>query len=144
MYKIWGGRAELSSQGLCFNNRNCSEEEKGGPEKGNWWCGQQQPHHYLAKRGTCFVWGRSEFRGRWHETAEQCRADRSWCLHLKSAVCAIHNLCIPVLNLSAFTRLQGLLKPIKAFEYFSVGDRALIATGIWLMTLWWASSGWVK
>lgn len=33
MYRIWGGRAELSSQSLCCNNGNCSEEEKGGPER---------------------------------------------------------------------------------------------------------------
>lgn len=25
---------ELLSQGLCFNDHNCSEEEKGGPERG--------------------------------------------------------------------------------------------------------------
>lgn len=43
---VLDGAMELLSQGLCCNNHNCSQEEKGGPERATG--GVVNNNHYLA------------------------------------------------------------------------------------------------
>lgn len=137
MYSMLGGTAELLSPGLCCNDHNCSEEEKGGPERAT---------GSVVNNNQIIIWPKGapalfevglDSEGddmKQLNNAERTGAD---VYPLQVSSLCYSDFCIPVLKSLTIRRLQPLAKIAEASVsfIFQLVIRAFKADGICLMTL---------